>query len=84
MYFGDDYGGYNMDYPHPIPPRPSKRYQQDAFVDLAKVFPEYGARPEPKPKQQEGAAGGFKEPSFESMSKQYEQELFRGIGEGYT
>jgi hypothetical protein len=34
MYFGDDYGGYNIDYPHPIPPMPSKRYQQDAFVDL--------------------------------------------------
>ena len=86
LYYGDDFGGYNMEYPHPVPPKPSKRYQQDAFVDLAKIFPEYGARPEPKPKQEKGEdeMGGFKEPSFESMSKQYEQELFKGIGDGYT
>ena len=92
MYYGDDYGGYNMDYPHPAPPKPSKRYQQDAFIDLAALFPEYGARPEQnelKQRQQQKSErdelrlGGFEEPSFDSMSKQYEQELFRGIGDGY-
>lgn len=80
MYFGDDYGGYNMDYPHPVPPQPSKRYQQDAFIDLAQIFPEYGPRPEPK--QKKGREGGSL-PDFNSMSNQYEQELFRGIGAGY-
>ena len=87
MYFGDDYGGYNIDYPHPIPPKPSKRYQQDAFVDLTLIFPEYGPRPHPKEKKQpekKKTGDGFEEPNFDAMTKQYEQELFKGIGAGYT
>ena len=34
MYFGDDYGGHNIPYPHPAPPKPHKMYDQHAFVDL--------------------------------------------------
>ena len=40
MYFGDDYGGHNIPYPHPRPPQPHKFYQQDAFVDLLAYYHE--------------------------------------------
>lgn len=37
MYRGDDYGGHNIPFPHPQPPKPVGVYE-DAFVDLAEVF----------------------------------------------
>ena len=34
IYFGDDYGGHNIPFPHPAPPAPHKMYQQEAFVNF--------------------------------------------------
>ena len=34
IYFGDDYGGHNIPFPHPEPPKPHRMYDDDAFVDL--------------------------------------------------
>ena len=40
IYFGDDYGGHNIPYPHPRPPQPHIKYQQDSFIDLTAVYGE--------------------------------------------
>lgn len=45
MYFGDDFGGHNIPFPHPAPPKPHKMYDQNAFVDLSILHP-----PSPAPK----------------------------------
>ena len=34
QYQGDDYGGHNIPFPHPIPPKPASIYDDTAFVDL--------------------------------------------------
>ena len=38
MYFGDDFGGHNIPFPHPAPPKPHKMYDQHAFIDLSIVL----------------------------------------------
>ena len=35
---GDDYGGHNIPYPHPAPPKPDPYYDQDSFIDLSVVY----------------------------------------------
>ena len=35
---GDDYGGHNIPFPHPEPPKPDK-YYDDCYVDLGKLAP---------------------------------------------
>mmetsp|Transcript_19731 Transcript_19731/g.24344 ORF Transcript_19731/g.24344 Transcript_19731/m.24344 type:complete len:106 (-) Transcript_19731:492-809(-) len=36
-YRGDDYGGHNIPFPHPTPPKPDV-YYDDCFVDLGSHF----------------------------------------------
>ena len=38
MFRGDDFGGHNIPYPHPVPPMPHSQYQQDAFIELGKYY----------------------------------------------
>lgn len=38
MYFGDDFGGHNIPFPHPAPPKPHKMYDQFAFIDLSNLL----------------------------------------------
>jgi hypothetical protein len=39
---------------------------------------------EKKRTEKKESEDGFHEPDFDAMTKQYEQELFKGIGSGYT
>lgn len=34
IYLGDDYGGHNIPFPHPAPPKHHKMYDENSFVDL--------------------------------------------------
>ena len=45
IYRGDDYGGHNIPFPHPKPPKPNSIYE-DAFVDLSLI---YGTENQPTP-----------------------------------
>ena len=38
IYKGDDFGGHNIPYPHPEPPKPHPRYDQEAFISLTSIF----------------------------------------------
>ena len=40
-YRGDDFGGHNIPFPHPVPPKPDTRIYDDAFVDLGRIFGVY-------------------------------------------
>ena len=69
MYFGDDYGGHNIPFPHPAPPKPHKMYDQHAFIDLSTgehvdsgpAHPNHGQHhPDPAPYPSTPASTSFK------------------------
>jgi len=35
---GDDFGGHNIPFPHPAPPKPETENYEDAFIDLRSIF----------------------------------------------